>query len=115
MDDVISWLEAIVALLAPVVVLGALLLFSRRQGRLGPMFLAAVVLLAAAWALAAAAQATDFRDADGFVDCWPSCSLLQQAVGWTFFYAPIDAVLLAVLANALSFADWRRKRGSLLP
>ena len=115
MDDVISWLEAIVALLAPAVVLGALLVASWRRRRLGPMFLAVVAVLAAAWALAFAAQAADFRDADGWVDCWPHCSLLQEAVGRTLFYAPIDAVLLAILANALAFVGRRRSRGSLLP
>jgi ABC-type Fe3+ transport system permease subunit len=106
---------AILALLAPAVVLGVLLVASWRRGRLGPVFLAVVALLAGAWALSAAAQATDFRDADGWVDCWPHCSLLQEAVGRTLFYAPIDAVLIAVLANALAFVDRRRRRGSLLP
>lgn len=115
MQDVLNWLEAIVALLASPVILGAVLVAAWRRRRLGPIFVATVVLLAAAWALAAAAQAADFRDADGWVDCWPHCSLLQRAVGSTLVYAPIDAVLLAILANGLAFADRSRRKGSLLP
>lgn len=41
-----------------------------------------------------AAYATDFRDADGAIDCWSNCDVLQTLVRWT---VPLGAVLLPVL------------------
>jgi hypothetical protein len=45
---------------------------------------------------------TGYRDADGFIDCWPSCTLLQDVVGFVLFASPILSV--GVLAGRL--AGW---------
>ena len=43
-------------------------------------------------------------NADGFIDCWPNCSLVQRAVGTTFFAAPVAALLAigVLVAEAVS-------------
>jgi hypothetical protein len=77
--------------------------------RLGRNVLLGLTLLAALWALAALAVSTDWRDADGYVDCWPNCSPLQDTVGVLFVVAPAAAVFLALSA----LVTWliRRRKG----
>jgi hypothetical protein len=53
---------------------------------------------ASAFVLAAAAVKTDFRDADGFVDCWPACTALQKTIPLGLFVAPVVSVLAPLTA-----------------
>lgn len=80
---------------------GVLLFLAWRRGRLAPMFVATTVVLAVTWGLALAAIWTDYRDADGFVDCWPSCSHFQRAVASALWYAPVMFVVLGLFAGGL--------------
>lgn len=68
----------------------------------------ALVLLAACFVLALSAQATDFRDADGWIDCWPSCSGVQRATGAGLSYVPALGVLLSLAMIVLTLARRRR-------
>jgi len=95
------------------VAFGLLLFIAWRRGRLARTFVAITVVLAAAWGLALAAIWTDYRDADGFVDCWPSCSQFQNAVEWALWYGPVMIVLLGVFAGVLGIVTARRERLSV--
>jgi hypothetical protein len=57
-----------------------------RTWRRGLPLVVAVAALAAAFVTAAVLIAQDYRDADGWVDCWPNCSTLQTGVGVTFIW-----------------------------
>lgn len=59
-------------------------------------------MLVVLWAAALTLFATDTRDADGFMDCWPGCTLLQETVGFAFFAGPV--MLVVLLAGW--FAGW---------
>jgi hypothetical protein len=83
-------------------VLVALLIAANRHGRLKRVFAAATAALVAAWILAWLAVRADYRDADGFIDCWPSCSFLQDSVGGTLFLAPLVWISLGVVAAILA-------------
>lgn len=93
-----------------VVLLAAGLVLADRRHRLLPAFAAILVALAVGWGLAARAVAVDYRDADGFVDCWPSCTALHKTVGATLFFGPVAAVLLLVVAAVLLAARRRTAR-----
>ena len=84
------------AVLAAVVVL-AVLLRRLRRGTLTAALLAAVLTLAAAWNLALVAVVTHYRDADGFIDCWPACSFLQTAVGSVLLYGLLLVAFLGAV------------------
>lgn len=71
-------------------------------------FLALLVLITL-WGLAALVISTDWRDADGYVDCWPNCSGVQDTVGVLFWVAPAAAVVLAASALVISLTVRRRK------
>ncbi len=75
------------------------LYLAHRIGRLLAVALAMIVVSGAAVVLAFVAIQRDFRDADGFMDCWPNCTAIQDVVGVTAFAAPIVFVvaLLAVV------------------
>ena len=69
-----------------------------RRRRLARNVVFGLAVLATLWVLAALAISTDWRDADGYVDCWPNCSAVQDAVGVLFWIGPAAAVVLAVSA-----------------
>lgn len=71
-----------------------------------PVALLAVVALDIAWLTAAVLFAIDYRDADGFMDCWPNCTGWQDAVGFVAFFAP--ALLVVLLLGSL--AGWLSRR-----
>jgi hypothetical protein len=99
-----------VSLLVVVGIVAGLVVAARR----GHLLLASAGTLAALagmWALAAVAVRADYRDADGFVDCWPGCTPVQRAVGAALFYGPI-AALLVLIATALLLMARRKGRGS---
>jgi hypothetical protein len=61
------------------------------------------------WILAWLAESTDFRDADGWVDCWPTCNAVQTATGALFTYGTVALATVGVV----SFASLvRRHRGT---
>jgi hypothetical protein len=80
---------------------------NRRLARNAVIWLA---ILAALWVLAAVAISTDWRDADGYVDCWPHCMRVQQTVGVLFWIAPVAAALTAISALVASLARRRQRR-----
>ena len=75
---------------------GILFFLAYRRGVLLTVALAVFLLAIAASALAYWAAATDYRDADGFVDCWPHCTAIQDATGWGVVLAPVVGLVAAV-------------------
>lgn len=72
---------ALLFVVPPVALVAAVVLRALRPRTLTRFVLAAVVVLCTFYALAWAAILTDVGDADGFIDCWPDCTLLQYGVG----------------------------------
>lgn len=89
-------------MLAALVTLGLLagLFAAHRRRHLPAASITALLALAVAWVLAKLAYAADYRDADGYVDCWPSCSALQQAVAAGLYVAPLSALVVALVTLA---------------
>jgi hypothetical protein len=90
----------------------ASVLFIARHRRLGLAFLTETIVFIAGWSLARAAVESDYRDADGYVDCWPSCTVLQDAVKLALLIGPLLWVGLAVVAAVL-VAAYRRRGGDV--
>jgi len=60
--------------------------------------LLAATALAALWIFAVGAATFGWRDADGFIDCWPSCTNEHDAWKAILFYTPvIEAGLIAAV------------------
>jgi hypothetical protein len=96
-------------LLAALVGLGiAIPLAARRHDTLGYVLVALLLTVGTAWVLNWVVIATDFHDADGFMDCWPYCSTWQEVVNRTFWYGGLlfVALVIAVVADAA----WRGLR-----
>jgi len=89
-----------------------LLTVAWRRGCLALVFVAVVALLAATWALAYVAMVVDFHDADGWVDCWPGCTILQDGVRAALVLGPLVFFASALWAAILGGITWRRGRGS---
>lgn len=96
---------ALLFVVPPVALLAAFVVRARRPGTLTRAVFTAVVLLCALYALAWAAILTDVGDADGFVDCWPHCTLLQNSVGIAVSWSP---VLMAALVIVGAYVAMRR-------
>lgn len=79
-------------------------------GRASTVFNWAVIALAVAWVTAFVAMEVDFKDADGFIDCWPSCSYLQEIVGYVILYGGVASLIICGLAGAALFLAWGRER-----
>ena len=92
----IAWV--LVALLA-----ATMLLAGWRGANVAMLF--AVVLLVA-WLTSTVLIATGYHDADGFMDCWPYCTALQEITEFALFYCPVLLVLLA----AGRLAGWMTRR-----
>jgi hypothetical protein len=98
---------AVLALLGSVVIaVGA------RHDRLRSALAACLLALGMLWLAMLAAVRTDWRDADGFIDCWPSCTLYQDATGVVLIGSPV--VVLAWLGAAALFV-WRRRKRNVRP
>jgi hypothetical protein len=65
-------------------------------------------VLVVAWAVDAVVVRTDYRDADGFIDCWPHCTALQDVVGTVLWASP--ALLVILLASCLVGCMTRRPK-----
>ena len=92
--------------------LGSLLYVAWKHGRLASAFIAVTAGSALLWGLAFTAIWTDYRDADGFVDCWPRCTAFQVTVAGTFWYGAVMFLVLGVFAVALGAISARRRKGS---
>lgn len=90
-----------------VVAVAALLYIAHRRDHLVPFALALLALATGAFAFAYAANETRWRDADGWADCWPSCTAIQEATRWGLFLSP---GILLVVAFALVFGGVSRRR-----
>jgi hypothetical protein len=94
-----------------VVMVVALLYGGWRRGRLGLAAGAAAAGLLAIWIAAAIAVATDYRDADGMMDCWPSCTAFQDTVQVAYLFSLPLLLLAALAALVLWFVAVMRRRG----
>lgn len=72
----------------------------------------AIAVLGAVLALDVLAYATDFRDADGAIDCWPRCSAIQDTVKVSFTIGAILLPVLFVVAAARAMLKARGERPS---
>ena len=103
----LAWLSG--ALLG-LIVLATVLVLAWRRHRLGRNFVGITVLLACAWSFAKWAVERDYRDADGYVDCWPQCTALQKSVMLGFGFAPVAWIVLGLLAAVLAAVSGPRGR-----
>jgi hypothetical protein len=83
---------------AALLVVACLLFLAYRCGILLAVASAVFAVALITSALAYWATVTDYRDADGFVDCWPNCTAIQDATRWGAFFAPVVALIAAVAA-----------------
>lgn len=93
---------ALVALLVTPVV--AFLAWNRVRTRRHTALLVAVVAVAAAWFVVVYLVSIDYRDADGFVDCWPHCSRWLETVRLILPLGPLVALALVGVALVSSRA-----------
>jgi hypothetical protein len=94
LDEADRVLVPIVSVLVVVGVIAGLVVVARR----GHLLLASagtLTVLAGMWLLAVLAVRADYRDADGFIDCWPSCTAVHNAVGATLFYGPVAVFVVS--------------------
>jgi hypothetical protein len=95
------------AVLAVLALLGFVLIaVGARHDRIRSTLAACVFALGVLWLTTLAAVRTDWRDADGFVDCWPGCTLYQDATGAVLIGSPV--VVLVWLGVAAMFV-WKRR------
>ena len=100
---------SIVLALAAAAALVAIFVAAHRRGRL--MAVTALTLAAAVLVLAVTALVVsrDYRDADGFFDCWPGCTALQNAVAVALLLGGVAFVVsVAGLAVAAATRGSRR-------
>ena len=88
----------------------AALVVAARRGRLFATLAVMLTVLAASWAAAVIAVRADYRDADGFVDCWPYCSTFQDVIGGALIYGPVVALVLLVTAGVFLVGTRLRTR-----
>jgi hypothetical protein len=109
MDTIV--LIAIALAVAGPIAAALIWLVTRRRLALG--VLGAIVVLDALWWIDVALLARDYRDLDGFVDCYPYCSAEQKVAGVVVSYTPLvmSAVLVGLLA-VIVVRLWRGRPGS---
>ncbi len=91
-----SWIEAGAAAGIAILVALAAVLYARWRRLVGWTAVAVVAGLGVAWLLAEITIERDWNDADGFTDCYPTCSAFQETVGLVFWGAPAAATLVVV-------------------
>src|SRR5688572_1270673 len=96
----VQWERPLIAVLF-LLTLGLVLYGGWRLRRLVIAFAIAMIMSTSLWAVAEAAIRTDYRDADGYGDCWPHCTPLQNGVGTINALAPITLVGLIVVTAVL--------------
>jgi hypothetical protein len=102
--------EALLALALLIVVPGIALYAGWRRGRFAMAFGAVVAAVLGVWGASLLTIATDYRDADGHVDCWPHCTAYQKAIGGVFWYTiPLVTLLALASAGVVLVSRWRRR------
>ncbi|HEV8602436.1 MAG TPA: hypothetical protein VGQ68_03475 [Gaiellaceae bacterium] len=100
---------AVAALVLAPIVAGLTWLATRRP--LALSIFAIVALLDALWLTDLVLIARDYRDTDGFIDCWPSCTVEQEIAGGVLFYTPLlMALILAGSLAVLARTRWQARR-----
>ena len=80
------------------------------RGRLGAAAMALLVVACAIWVAAFAAIVSEFRDADGFVDCRDECSSVHYLAALGFLAPPL-LISLSALGMILALGHrWRLRR-----
>ena len=79
-----------------------------RHNRLVLTVVSVSAFLVGIWLAVLIAVEARWKDADGFVDCSPTCTRYQNAIGAVLFGAP--AVLVALLGAAAWLGLRRRRR-----
>jgi len=99
-------------LLTFVLVVSLVLYGGWRLHRLGVALVITAFGVASLWLLTEAAIRTDYRDADGHIDCWPHCTALQDGVGALHVLAPVTllALILVMAALIVRYASRRVRR-----
>ena len=100
LDEADRMLIPIASLLVVVGIIGGLVV-AARQGHLRVATAGTLTVLGGIWLLAVFAVRADYRDADGFIDCWPDCSAVHNAVGTTLVYGPIAAFVVVIVTALL--------------
>ncbi len=93
-------------------VLLSLLAWRARRGRAWGTLPAAVTILTVAWIANLGLIESDYRDADGLMDCWPSCSGFQDLLRTVFFTAPPLTALLGLVSLSVLLAARLRGRST---
>jgi hypothetical protein len=103
----------LLSVVAPLAALGLTFALRRlRPTHATSALLVLTVSLGALWILDYVVIATDYKDADGFSDCWPACSTLQDLVALVFWYGGALLVLTILFSlGALAVALVRRRPG----
>jgi hypothetical protein len=96
----VQWRTPLI-LLTFVLVVSVFLYGASRLHRLGIALVITAFGVASLWLLTEAAIRTDYRDADGYGDCWPHCTALQDSVGAMHVVAPVALVALILVMAAL--------------
>jgi hypothetical protein len=105
MDEFIIAVGVAALVLGPIV---AVLTWLATRRWVALSLFALVTLLDALWLTDLALVAHDYRDMDGFIDCWPSCTVEQQFAGGVLFYTPLlMAVFLAGSLLVLARRRWK--------
>ena len=102
-----TW-ETLIGVGIPALAVAAMLALRLRVGRSMSFLLAAVAVLAGLCLIAYVLIAAGFQDADGFVDCWPDCSLLQAAVGVVFWCGGLVLLVVGLVATVTVIAVMTR-------
>ena len=102
--------KALLAHALLIVVPGIVLYAGSRRGRFAVALGVVAAALLGVWGASLLAIATDYRDADGHMDCWPTCTAYQGAVGVAFWYTiPLLALLALASAGVVLVSRWRRR------
>ena len=105
-----AWVVYLALLSIAVIACGALALAWTR-GRLGVASAVVFVLAVVAWVLDFVALTTDFRDADGLLDCGRVCTPMHRLVALGFVAPPLlISIAAAGMAIALVARARRRRR-----
>jgi hypothetical protein len=105
------WVVYLALLSIAVIAFGALgLAWTRR--RLGFASAVLLVLAVAAWVLDFVALTTDFRDADGLLDCGRACTPMHRLVALGFVAPPLLIAIAAAGMVIALIARGRRRRRS---
>ena len=105
-----AWVVYLALLSIAVIACGALALAWTR-GRLGVASAVVFVLAVVAWVLDFVALTTDFRDADGLLDCERVCTPMHRLVALGFVAPPLlISIAAAGMAIALVARARRRRR-----